>query len=73
LPDEPLFNVPCFRSCIAFSTFFDAFFPYFDAMRNLRIRATGNVQVVRPNAMQKRRKQKAESRNAPLRDAHRIA
>ena len=27
-PERPLFNVPCFLSCIAFSTFFDAFFPY---------------------------------------------
>ena len=27
-PDRPLFNVPCFRSCIAFSTFLLAFFPY---------------------------------------------
>ena len=27
-PDRPLFNVPCFRSCIAFSTFSDAFLPY---------------------------------------------
>lgn len=29
LPDRPLFNVPRLRSCIAFSTFFDAFLPYF--------------------------------------------
>jgi hypothetical protein len=28
LPDRPLFRVPSFRSCIAFSTFSDAFFPY---------------------------------------------
>ena len=28
LPDRPLFNLPVFRSCIAFSTFSDAFFPY---------------------------------------------
>jgi hypothetical protein len=28
-PDRPLLSVPCFRSCIARSTFFDAFFPYF--------------------------------------------
>jgi hypothetical protein len=28
LPDRPLFKVPFFRSCIAFSTFLDAFFPY---------------------------------------------
>src|SRR5687767_5913070 len=26
---EPLFNVPFFRSCIAFSTFLEAFLPYF--------------------------------------------
>jgi hypothetical protein len=26
---EPLFKVPFLRSCIAFSTFSDAFFPYF--------------------------------------------
>jgi len=31
-PDRPLFNVPFFRSCIAFSTFFDAFLLYL-AMR----------------------------------------
>ena len=31
-PDLPLFSVPCFRSCIAFSTLSWAFFPYFDAM-----------------------------------------
>src|SRR5262249_52288490 len=29
LPDRPLFNVPCFRSCMAFSTFLPAFLPYF--------------------------------------------
>ena len=29
LPDRPLFSVPRFRSCIAFSTFCDAFLPYF--------------------------------------------
>src|ERR1700752_1514149 len=28
LPEPPLFNVPCLRSCIAFSTFSLAFFPY---------------------------------------------
>src|SRR5437867_3270699 len=28
LPERPLFNVPPFRSCIAFSTFWDAFLPY---------------------------------------------
>lgn len=28
LPDRPLFNVPRFRSCIAFSTFLLAFLPY---------------------------------------------
>src|SRR5437763_8676540 len=28
LPDLPLFSVPCFRSCIAFSTFSPAFAPY---------------------------------------------
>src|SRR6266542_3211755 len=28
LPDLPLFSDPSFRSCIAFSTFFDAFLPY---------------------------------------------
>src|SRR5689334_22615829 len=28
LPDLPLFSVPCLRSCIAFSTFFEAFLPY---------------------------------------------
>jgi hypothetical protein len=28
LPDRPLFSVPRFRSCIAFSTFSPAFFPY---------------------------------------------
>lgn len=27
-PERPLFNVPCFRSCIAFSTFSLAFLPY---------------------------------------------
>ena len=32
LPEPPLFSVPRFRSCIALSTFSDAFFPYFDAM-----------------------------------------
>jgi hypothetical protein len=28
-PELPLLSVPCFRSCIAFSTLSDAFFPYF--------------------------------------------
>src|SRR5437868_3494501 len=28
LPERPLFSMPCFRSCIAFSTFLPAFFPY---------------------------------------------
>ncbi|HEY8227923.1 MAG TPA: hypothetical protein VIG25_21810 [Pyrinomonadaceae bacterium] len=28
LPDRPLFSVPLFRSCIALSTFLDAFLPY---------------------------------------------
>jgi hypothetical protein len=28
LPDRPLLKVPFFRSCIAFSTFSDAFLPY---------------------------------------------
>jgi hypothetical protein len=28
-PDRPLLSVPCFRSCIARSTFLDAFSPYF--------------------------------------------
>src|SRR3979409_1331362 len=28
LPDLPLFRVPSLRSCIAFLTFFCAFFPY---------------------------------------------
>src|SRR4051812_42569351 len=28
LPDRPLFSVPSLRSCIARSTFCDAFFPY---------------------------------------------
>src|SRR6185369_17751605 len=28
LPERPLFSVPCFRSCIAFSTFSLAFLPY---------------------------------------------
>src|SRR5258705_6986006 len=28
LPDRPLFRVPFFFSCIAFSTFSDAFLPY---------------------------------------------
>jgi hypothetical protein len=27
-PDRPLFSFPFFRSCIAFSTFSDAFLPY---------------------------------------------
>src|SRR5690349_22414722 len=29
LPERPLFNVPRLRSCIAFSTFCEAFSPYF--------------------------------------------
>src|SRR5205085_10286034 len=33
LPEPPLFNVPCLRSCIALSTLSEAFFPYF-AMSN---------------------------------------
>jgi hypothetical protein len=33
LPEPPLFSVPRLRSCIAFSTLSEAFFPYFDAMR----------------------------------------
>ena len=32
LPERPLFSVPSFRSCIAFSTFPDAFAPYFAMM-----------------------------------------
>ena len=28
-PDRPLLSVPCLRSCIARSTFFCAFLPYF--------------------------------------------
>jgi hypothetical protein len=28
-PERPDLNVPCFRSCIAFSTFSDALSPYF--------------------------------------------
>jgi hypothetical protein len=28
LPERPLFSVPRFRSCIACSTFFEAFLPY---------------------------------------------
>jgi hypothetical protein len=32
LPEPPLFSVPCLRSCMAFSTLSDAFFPYFDAI-----------------------------------------
>ncbi len=28
LPERPLFKLPRFRSCIAFSTFCDAFLPY---------------------------------------------
>jgi len=28
-PERPDLNVPCFRSCIARSTFSDAFSPYF--------------------------------------------
>jgi len=34
LPEPPLFSVPRLRSCIAFSTFSEAFFPYFEAMAN---------------------------------------
>jgi hypothetical protein len=38
LPERPLLNVPCLRSCIARFTFDCAFFPYFLAMRiSLRI------------------------------------
>jgi hypothetical protein len=33
LPEPPLFSVPRFRSCIAFSTLSCAFFPYFAAIR----------------------------------------
>jgi hypothetical protein len=33
LPELPLFSVPFFRSCIAFSTLSCAFFPYFAAIR----------------------------------------
>src|SRR5437764_13432617 len=33
LPELPLFSVPRLRSCIAFSTFFDAFLLYLRAMR----------------------------------------
>jgi hypothetical protein len=29
LPDRPLLSVPRFRSCMAFSTFREAFLPYF--------------------------------------------
>jgi hypothetical protein len=32
LPELPLLSVPCLRSCIAFSTFFDAFFEYLRAI-----------------------------------------
>jgi hypothetical protein len=34
LPERPLRSVPRLRSRIAFSTFFDAFLPYFLAMRS---------------------------------------
>jgi hypothetical protein len=44
LPELPLFSVPRFRSCITFSTFSDAFFPYLLAIRNLRTGScAGNV------------------------------
>jgi hypothetical protein len=33
LPEPPLFSVPRFRSCIVFSTFSWAFFPYLVAMQ----------------------------------------
>ena len=36
LPDLPLFNVPCLRSCIAFSTFSCAFLPYLAIAHPLR-------------------------------------
>src|SRR5216684_7126623 len=42
LPERPLFNVPVLRSCIAFSTFSAAFFPYLamvsSGFANLRLR-----------------------------------
>jgi hypothetical protein len=39
LPERPLFNLPRLRSCIAFSTFSDAFLPYL-AMGPPRLRVT---------------------------------
>ena len=38
LPEPPLFSVPRFRSCIAFSTLSCAFFPYFAAMLHVSFR-----------------------------------
>jgi hypothetical protein len=40
LPDRPLLSVPSFRSCIALSTFFWAFFPYLAIALLLLLRHT---------------------------------
>src|SRR5258706_857290 len=49
-PELPLFSVPCFRSCIAFSTLSCAFFPYFAAMSCISFRcAQETVQSVSPS------------------------
>jgi hypothetical protein len=45
LPEPPLFSVPLFRSCIAFSTFSEAFSPYL-AMNGL---LSGRSFVQRPS------------------------
>src|SRR5688572_16404959 len=36
LPERPLVSVPRFRSCIAFSTFSEAFLPYFAIVYSFR-------------------------------------
>src|SRR5205807_9439305 len=48
LPELPLLSVPCLRSCITFSTFFDAFLLYLRAMLQIslhKVRARHEPEV----------------------------
>ena len=48
LPDLPLFKVPLLRSCITFSTFLPAFFPYFAMFRSMPGHLIGRAAHDRP-------------------------
>lgn len=52
LPERPLFNVPRLRSCIAFSTFCDAFFPYRAIVRPPVLTLAGTMPVERERSAQ---------------------